>query len=305
MSTSVYPPLPSNELKAKEDELLAKELDWLLDSLQSSLAELKNGLEECMVLLAPEEPGSTLVLSSLRSESIKGWITRVGSRIVKGDIHLQLHSLPPPRGQPSYHLKLSSQPSAPDLVLTQLISVRNLINQSLDVVDVSTWTGDYRDANFIAGQLKILHDNLSEAKQALRGGDESQGYWWSTSADEKTFDPPLPPHLSFHLSIYEAALELHLRTVCPADSSATSGDPFAGFSIRDRLSAALGGPRKADHDEVGEIFTFRGHEVKVKEKVKVDSQDPSLLAVMAKLNVLEHNVATSRKSLDIVMGRDE
>jgi hypothetical protein len=48
------------------------------------LESLKSGLEECYALLAPIEPGSTLVISSLRSESIKGHVTRVGTRIVKG-----------------------------------------------------------------------------------------------------------------------------------------------------------------------------------------------------------------------------
>jgi hypothetical protein len=68
----------------KLTELQARELAWLLDSLQETLANLKSGLEECYALLAPIEPGSTLVISSPRSESIKGHITRVGTRIVKG-----------------------------------------------------------------------------------------------------------------------------------------------------------------------------------------------------------------------------
>ena len=46
--------------------------------------QLKEGLEDCYALLAPIDPGSTLVISSPRSESIKGHITRVGTRIVKG-----------------------------------------------------------------------------------------------------------------------------------------------------------------------------------------------------------------------------
>lgn len=45
---------------------------------------LKEGLEECVELLAPKEPGSTLVLSSLRSEYVKGFVTRIGTKIVKG-----------------------------------------------------------------------------------------------------------------------------------------------------------------------------------------------------------------------------
>lgn len=62
----------------------ACELEWLLNTLQDTLASLKSGLQECVALLAPEEPGSTLVLSSLRSECVKGFVTRVGARIVRG-----------------------------------------------------------------------------------------------------------------------------------------------------------------------------------------------------------------------------
>lgn len=62
----------------------ANETKWFLDSLQGSLRALKENLQECADLLAPMGPGSTLVLSSPRSESVKGFVTRVGTRIVKG-----------------------------------------------------------------------------------------------------------------------------------------------------------------------------------------------------------------------------
>lgn len=62
----------------------ASELRWLLDHLHENFASLKDGLEECIALLLPQEPGSTLALSSVRSESIKGYVTRVGAWIVKG-----------------------------------------------------------------------------------------------------------------------------------------------------------------------------------------------------------------------------
>ena len=101
MSTSVWPSLPAEELKKAEDESTvslpstlrsiqapnhtqARELSWLLDSLQDTLAALKSGLEECYALLAPIDPGSTLVMSSARNEIVKGHITRVGTQIVKG-----------------------------------------------------------------------------------------------------------------------------------------------------------------------------------------------------------------------------
>jgi hypothetical protein len=104
MSTAVWPPIATDQLRKEEDQSLVRgsrltfivtllsstdstqeqELLWLLDSLQETLKSLKAGFEECRSLLAPTENGSTLVLSSLRSEAVKGFVTRNGTRITKG-----------------------------------------------------------------------------------------------------------------------------------------------------------------------------------------------------------------------------
>ncbi|KAE8356560.1 Rogdi leucine zipper containing protein-domain-containing protein [Aspergillus coremiiformis] len=265
MATWVYPPLPPQQLEREADSALARELEWLLRSLQDSLASLREGLYECAALLAPKEPGSTLVLSSLRSENVKGFVTRVGTKIVKGDIHLRLSSLNSARGSPTTRLCLSNSPGTPDLVLHQLVSVRNLVNQSLDVVDVSTWTGDPLNASFIYGQLRLLYETISEARQMLKGeSDEVRGKWWEKSALEEMFDPPLPPYFSFHLSIADTALVLYLRTLEPSTPTHNTPTAFAtdisltGFNIRDRLF----GTRHRGHDEVGDVFAWKGEEVK-------------------------------------------
>lgn len=85
MSAAVWPPPHSPaHLLHEQAASQARELEWLLAELRETLQALKAGLEECAALLAPSESGSTLVLSSLRSESLKGLVTRVGTRIVKG-----------------------------------------------------------------------------------------------------------------------------------------------------------------------------------------------------------------------------
>jgi len=61
-----------------------RELDWLIEELHDTLTKLKHGLEDCYALLAPIDPGSTLVVSTPRNEAVKGHVTRVGTRIVKG-----------------------------------------------------------------------------------------------------------------------------------------------------------------------------------------------------------------------------
>lgn len=84
MSAAVWPPISDAQLAEELDASQARELEWLLVQLRETLKSLKAGLEECAALLAPSENGSTLVLSSVRSESLKGLITRIGTRITKG-----------------------------------------------------------------------------------------------------------------------------------------------------------------------------------------------------------------------------
>jgi hypothetical protein len=189
-------------------------------------------------------------------------------------------------------------------VLDQLATVRDLVNQSLDVVDVSTWTGNPLNASFISGQLHLLHEHISEAKTALKGNTELL-QWWENSADDNVFDPALPPYVSFQLAIAEAALVLNLRTLEPtaiaqAPTAFATDISLTGLSLRDRIF----GPRLPTHDESGDTFTWRGEEVKVKEKIRVESQDPSLIAVMAKLSALEHEVMKCISSLRIFTGED-
>jgi len=174
-----------------------------------------------------------------------------------------------------------------------------LLNQALDIIDISAWTGDPHNGSFIAGQLKLLADTLDEARQTLKGGEEvAGGRWWESSPNETTFSPPLPHNLSFHLSIADAALVLHVRTVAPPSAPELS---LTGLSIRTRLGLST---RPPAHDELDQIFRYRGEEVTVKEKVRVESQDPSLMAVMAKLSALGHAVAGWRLRVGVVMGED-
>ncbi|MCJ1226130.1 hypothetical protein MMC12_002779 [Toensbergia leucococca] len=297
MSAAVWPPIPHDELIKEEEDSLARELEWLLNTLQETLASLKSGLEECIALLAPKEPGSTLALSSLRSESVKGFVTRVGTRIVKGDIHLRLATLPLPRSLPTYPLHLSNP-----LPLPQLSHLLTLLNQSLDIIDITTWTGDPQNAFFIAGQLRLLADTIDDARLTLVGGEDVVGgRWWEDGGDEMTFSPPISSTLSFHLSISSTTLTLTLRTLGPVLPTPPPST-FPNLSLRHRLGLASKPP---EHDEAERTFEYRGEEVRVREKVRVESQDPSLMAVMAKLSALGHGVAVWRRGLAVVMGEDE
>jgi hypothetical protein len=112
-----------------------------------------------------------------------------------------------------------------------------------------------------------------------------------------------------HVTISEAALAVTLRTLSassprPATPDSHQSSFVPNFGLRDRLAVALGATRPPTHDEIDETFTYRGELVSVKEKVRVESQDPSLMAALAKLSSLERVVKMSRQALAIVMGKD-
>ena len=201
-------------------------------------------------------------------------------------------------------------------MLSQLVSVKSLLNDSLDIIDVSRWTGQSTDASFISGQLKLLHERLAAARACLKGpvpGQEHDprvpsGEWWMNSAAEEVFDPPLPSYLSLHFTIQDANLVLVIRTLAPTSASHTPNTPTAessfslsGFNLRSRLLGL--GTRLPTHDEIGEVFQWRGREeVIVREKLRVETGDPTLMSVAAKLSALEHEVGRWRMNVRTVMG---
>ncbi|KAK3112575.1 hypothetical protein LTR53_011013 [Teratosphaeriaceae sp. CCFEE 6253] len=163
--------------------------------------------------------------------------------------------------------------------------------------------------------LRLLYYNIQEAKATLKDWAAGQRPWNEVPVDVDAFAPLLPANVSFHLSISEAAVLLNVRMLEAADpntgtntpmsfTSGTATPSYTGLSLRDRLATALGGGRPAFHDEAHEMVMYRGQGVRVRDKVRVDSQDPSLMAAMAKLGALERNIALSRRALDIVMGKE-
>jgi hypothetical protein len=112
------------------------------------------------------------------------------------------------------------------------------------------------------------------------------------------------------LTIQDANLVLTIRTLAPTSASHTPSTPTAdssfslsGFNLRSRLLGL--GTRLPTHDELGEVFQWKGREeVVVREKLRVETGDPSLMSVAAKLSALEHEVGRWRMKSRIVMGDD-
>ncbi|KAK4041508.1 RAVE subunit 2/Rogdi [Parachaetomium inaequale] len=369
MSVEIWPHVAPDQLKAAIETAEKRELDWLIDELRETLTNLKHGLEDCYALLAPIDPGSTLVLSTPRNEVVKGHVTRVGTRIVKGTIHLRLRTLP--------QQTLTINPDHP-IHLTSLTTLHSLLTHSIDLLAL-TLSYSYPSAtptaplptdlpppHFLSAQLRLLAQSLAEASTHLKGTPQTapDPSWTTLSASPSHFTPPLPqphtnsshPSLSFHLSIQDSSLVLWLRALEPADAPLNFGT---------KLALAIGTTRRLEHDESEKVFgyccngnvndaehthstppaalpqehttTATSHtppgnqpvplsgtrkpnnshsnnsssttkhpavDVFVREKVRVESADPSLLSLSAKLTALGHTLALARRNLAAVMGEE-
>jgi hypothetical protein len=81
-----------------------------------------------------------------------------------------------------------------------------------------------------------------------------------------------------------------------------------------KLGLALGTVRRLEHDEMDKVFTYTYNgvterqtevsEVFVREKVRVESADPSLMSLSAKLGALANTITLARKNLAAVMGEE-
>ncbi|KAI1343504.1 37S ribosomal protein rsm22 [Xylariaceae sp. FL0016] len=360
MSVEIWPPIAPDQLKIEEDATQARELDWLVQSLHDTLKSLKSGLEDCYALLAPIDPGSTLVLSTPRNETVKGHVTRVGTRIVKGTINLKLRTLPPQT--------LTFAPESSTIHIPALTTLNTLLTQSIDLL--SLCVSEVPTPTFLSTQLRLLSHHLAESQSLIKGTPDTlaphrhpsaaplsqplqpvqtpaTSDWTRASVPLSAFAPPFSRNLSFHLSVQDASLVLCLRALEPADAPLNFGA---------KLAFAIGTARRLEHDEADRVFSYccgagthvedarsplgLGHgdsgrdstsgasgsgpggkgaageerekglgegqevEVFVREKVRVESADPSLLSMSAKLAAISNTLDLARRNLAAVMGED-
>ncbi|KAK3367320.1 RAVE subunit 2/Rogdi [Lasiosphaeria ovina] len=353
MSVEIWPPIAPDQLKTAVEASQKRELDWLVQELHETLTNLKHGLEDCYALLAPIDPGSTLVISTPRNEIVKGHITRVGTRIVKGTIYLRMRTLP--------HQTLTISPDHP-IHLWPLTLLHTLLTNSIDLLNLtlsysypypsgtassppagaknSNNNGPVSSPQFLAAQLRLLSQSLSEASAVLKGAPltSADPSWTTRSVAASHFAPPLSclphmaevtPALSFFLSIQDSCLVLWLRSLEPADAPVNFGT---------KLALAIGTARRLEHDESDRVFGFccrdsgsdgegikhapvpatathssspdlggagrKEVDVFVREKVRVESADPSLMSLSAKLTALGHTLDVARRNLAAVMGEE-
>ncbi|CAH0022858.1 unnamed protein product [Clonostachys rhizophaga] len=319
MSIDIWPPVTAQELKLKEAEAQERELKWIVDETLEVCQYLRHGLEDCYALLAPIDPGSTLVMSTPRNEKVKGTITRVGTRIVKGSLHVQLRTMP------SLALSLS-QTSA--VHIQALDTIHTLLTQSIDMLGLTLHKDRAADVQSLASNLTVLSESLSECTKLLKGPPltSSDPGWRLASVPPEQFSPALGPNLSLHFSLQESCVVLWLRALEPVHAPVHFGT---------KLGLAIGTVRRLEHDEMDIVFKYnplgsvdadckrtvarhptggmskpplrpsRLEDVYVREKVRVESADPSLISLYSKLGHLNNVLDQARNNLTAVMGLEQ
>ncbi|KJZ72526.1 hypothetical protein HIM_08050 [Hirsutella minnesotensis 3608] len=316
MSVDIWPAVPPEERKAKVAEALQRELAWITDETVEACRELKHGLEDCYALLAPIDPGSTLVMSTPRNERVKGTITRVGSRIVKGSLNLQLRTI--------HAQAITLSPSWP-IHIRALDALHDNLTQSIDVLGLNLSRDSPHDAPALASTLALIADSLADSAALLKGppltGPDTS--WQTKSCPPHHFNPPLPSNISFHIGLQDCSIVLWLRALEPASAPVHLGT---------KLGLAIGTVRRLEHDEMDTVYRYcpQGdgsaeskmgsarhtpdpasrslaaeakdvEEVYVREKVRVESADPSLISLYSKLGYLSHMLGQVRNNLAAVM----
>lgn len=115
------------------------------------------------------------MLSTSQSESVKGFVTRVGSRITRGDVRLRLSSLESPLRFAVAGSALANQEENRDaedfsVVLSQVAIVQELIDDCLsDIEPQSDQNNGMLDSRLSRTQLCALHRRLGEMRSTLNG----------------------------------------------------------------------------------------------------------------------------------------
>ncbi|OLL22659.1 hypothetical protein NEOLI_002464 [Neolecta irregularis DAH-3] len=267
--TSTYPLLLSlHDLQLKEQETSKAELAWVLSKvLPRCLASLRDTLAECQELLQPREPGVVLPLSSVRSEALKGFIRRVGTQIVKSEMQIKIQGLI--RGQ-LYKISLSPGDT---ITINQLAMAQSLIEVTLEQLSMKI---DLSNSSTALGHIDTLLSNLKLACNSLKTPSPAELFPQTSINHEldQIFSPPLPSHVSVNIHICEAAIITEIRTLVLHDERPKNGEG----GMASKLGLIRINPNAQD-----DVYEFEGGYARVVDRVRVESQDPNIISLSAKL----------------------
>lgn len=216
-------------------------------------------------------------------------------------------------------MAISVSPTSP-IHVRALDDLHTHISQSVDLLSLTLARDPPHDPPSVASTLALISDSLAESMALLKGPplDRPDASWQTSCCPSHHFSPPPPANLSLHIGLQESCIVLILRTLEPVDAPVHLGT---------KLGLAIGTVRRIEHDEMDLVFRYnpfgdgtaepkrgasrRGpnkagggdgtYDVYVREKVRVESADPSLISLQSKLGYLNNMLCQTRRNLATVM----
>ena len=151
--------------------------------------------------------------------------------------------------------------------------------------------------------MTTLLAHISAARTSLRIAPSSLQFPHHIPSPN-SFETPLPPNVSFDLTINEGLLQLDIRILRPITPKSTpvpsrNQSHSSLFTIAKDSATKLNLFKKPEGIG-GETYKYDGKEVIVMEQVRVSSADPNFIASLAKLAVLEERINSLRGKVEIV-----
>lgn len=261
---------------AAEEQVREKEKKWVLNEVCEEVqTSVKDGLEECLGRLCEKHSGFKLVVSSSKSEAVKGTITRAGAAIDQVDLTVKLPSITTHDKQP-LTIRLNS---GSELALTQVVDAANYVTEALQAV---TTCFDKQHNPLVRVQTSAVLSYIRNAINTLKSPPSTIVYPLHVTDTSLFID--LSPNIVVDVYVSDSSLITDIRAVEYFD---THNDKF--FSMFKK------------HHSSSSTIPYNNRKVIEHERIRVASQDPNLISVTAKLTALEQHLETIRRKLDICL----
>lgn len=255
------------------------EFKWLLtEIIPPVLSELQMMLYQCVPLL---ESTSKLVVSSPRSEILKGHIVRDASELLKGEFAISLPGFK--RG--SVLRRVQIRP----IMLQQVNDALQYIKMSLELLQIKDIDG------YEALGSLVAHLNLAES--ALQKPDPDTRFP-NMLLPANIFDPPLPSDINMSFFISMGIINVELRHLDDLGMDPLLTNSPSVFRKRKEGQIVQIDDTKCNTGLPGTL-TPRSY-ARIVEYYTIESIDPTLVSVLSKISSIRHMAEISKTKLDAV-----
>ena len=244
----------------------AKELDWLLKDTRTQINNnVTEGLLECKERLIHSQ-GSKLVISSGRSEALKGIVVRVGTGLLSCDLKLKLATLPAPHNSNSTGNHAIDVSLGSVYTLAQVVDTVNLIDEAVEGVRRAR----YGNSDLVLAMLTRLLTLVRTATSRVKCPAESLKFPLRAPPERNLFTPELPRDLVINFYLEDSSIVTDVRVISEVENEQDVGF-FQSIGLRTRRTGS------------SNVIEYNGRRVVEVERHRVESQDPNLISATAKL----------------------